>query len=181
MKDLGVILCFLLFLPVPGCGLAGKDGKGPETSLAEVGRIEAPFDTGFQLLASDLDLVFSRNYHQDRSLLLPGGGGKGIHQKMHRAEEGDTWRVQPGPMLVPLKLAFRNFKATVTSRLSVDFPPVREFTIRLRAYGNVLIVLADGRTLRGNELLVEGGRMTLDGTGIPYPAPAAAPPGGEGR
>ena len=51
----------------------------------------------------------------------------------------------------------------------VDFPPVKTFLLKIRAAGEVLVVLNDGRKLRGQLLQVADGRVALDGKGIPLP------------
>ncbi len=179
----------LLALPVLfffACGTDQVSRKvGPETPLAQVRRLEAPFDAGIQLLASRVQVELSRNYNQDPTLCLPAGGGD-LHPVVKRPS-GFDWRAKAGPGWIPLEFRFRRLKAKILDRLVVDFPPVTRFTAKLRAQGHVVLVLPGGKTLRGERLVVEGGRVVLDGREIPFRgAPGAregtpaSPPSGKG-
>ncbi len=161
---------------------------GPEISLARIRRLEAPFDAGLQLLASRVQVTLSRNYNQDPTLCLPGGGGE-IHPVSKRPN-GFSWRAKSGPGWIPLEFRFRRMKAKILDHLVVDFPPVTRFTASLRAAGHVVLVLPGGKTLRGEILEIQGGRVVLDGKEISLPRavpgrgrgnPAGPPPGGGRR
>ncbi len=183
--------CFYLFLPLSvsfllSCGTEKLSRQvGPETPLSQVRRLEAPFDAGLQLLASRVRVELSRNYNQDPTLCLPAGGGD-LHPVTKRPS-GFDWRAKSGPGWIPLEFRFRRFKAKILDRLIVDFPPVTRFTATLVAQGHVVLVLPGGKTLRGERLVVEGGRVVLDGREVSF-APAApsrggrpaAPPSGKG-
>ena len=169
-----VLPVFLLFLL--SCGGDQVVRKvGPETPMEQVRRLEAPFDAGVQLLASQVQVKLSRNYYQDPTLFLPGGGGD-IHPVTKRPA-GFAWRAKPGPGWIPLEFRFRRLRAKILDKLIVDFPPVTRFTASLQAVGGVVLVLPGGRKLRGKRLVLEGGRMVLDGREIPL-SPVASPPRG---
>ncbi len=188
MKGPGLGVGFFLapLLCLVSCGTEQIARKvGPETPLAQVRRLEAPFDAGIQLLASRVQVELSRNYNQDPTLCLPAGGGD-LHPVVKRPS-GFDWRAKAGPGWIPLEFRFRRLKAKILDRLIVDFPPVIRFTAKLRAEGHVVLVLPGGKTLRGERLVVEGGRVVLDGREVPFRrAPGsrggtpASPPSGKG-
>ncbi len=190
MKAVGFRGRSLLFLPaffLFSCGTDQVSRKvGPETPLAQVRRLEAPFQAGIQLLASRVQVELSRNYSQDPTLCLPAGGGD-LHPVVKRPS-GFDWRAKAGPGWIPLEFRFRRLKAKVLDRLIVDFPPVTRFTASLKAWGHVVLVLPGGETLRGERLVVEGGRVVLDGKEVPFRASPgsragapASPPSGKGN
>lgn len=176
MSRLDRIRALVMLLAAPACvgRTSGEPGpRGPEVPLAEVARRESPFEAGLQLLASEVVVELSRNYHQDPTLLLPAGAGE--LQKAQRREHGWAWLGAPGGTVLPLDFHFRRLKAKAIDRLVVDFPPVTEITLRLVARGDVFLVLPGGEERRGAELVIQAGRALLDGRELDLP-PAECPP-----
>ena len=174
MRYLPVLILFLLVCCESGPGRR----SGEAISAEQKQRLEAPFDLGLEFLARSVELQVSRNYFPE--LVLPAGGGMFAQVKREPEKHRWSWRARPTKVMQLLPFGLRKLKGRAVKSLIVEAPPIVDFRLRLRARGDVrLRVPATGKTYEGQELLVDKGRVTLDGRLLSLPL--AAPPAGKNR
>jgi hypothetical protein len=160
-----------LLLSLGCCAGPAKEVITPE----EKARLEAPFAAGLRFMASVVELEVSRNYMGELS--LPAGGG--LYSTARRKPEEHSWVYRTrrdAPTFRPLQFGFRELSGLVTGSLTVRCPPIDRFHLALRARGAVTLVVPGGKR-KGQELVIAGGRVLLDGEPVPY---AGGGSGGQG-